>query len=326
MVAARRALAIAAIGLGVVGAGPARADSPHLDEARRAVEAVQYDRAQALLVEALQDGGNGPAAMIEIYRLSATTAIVLDQGTAAEQYYRRMLALAPDATLPDDVSPKLREPFVAAQAYMAVHGRLAARVTRQSDVELAVVIDTDPLAMAAGAATVTGGAVAAAIPLVEGRAVLRVAGPVDEVAIVDEHGNQMVLVPAAEIAVATPSPAPRVRPGRSGVPVYRRWWVYAIPAVVAAGVGVGFGLDARSTDSDLQQLILENPRYTDYQAALDRRDRDALVTNIAFGTAGALAIVAAIMLATRPDGGDQLRVVPTASPGGAGVMLIGNWP
>ncbi|MCP6280625.1 hypothetical protein NL459_28785, partial [Klebsiella pneumoniae] len=80
-----------------------------------------------LLVEALKQGGNRPEELVEIYRLSGATAAVLGPPELAEQYYRRMLALAPDAVLPPDASPRLREPFVAAQAYMAAQQRFDAR-------------------------------------------------------------------------------------------------------------------------------------------------------------------------------------------------------
>ena len=137
----RAALSLAvALGLAAV---PVRADSPHLAEARRAVEAVDYDAARRLLVDALHDGGNSLAAVREIYRLSARAAVVLDQRELAEQYYRRWLAIDPDAALPDDTAPKLREPFVAAQAYSAAHGRLRATARRtqagEIDVELIAV-------------------------------------------------------------------------------------------------------------------------------------------------------------------------------------------
>lgn len=103
-------------------AAPARADSSKLAQARQAIAEVRYTEAQGLLVAALQEGGNSPAAVAEIYQLSARAAAVLREPDLAQQYYCRWLALDPDARLPDGEAPKLRERFVAAQAYMAAHG------------------------------------------------------------------------------------------------------------------------------------------------------------------------------------------------------------
>ena len=130
---------------------PARADSPKLVEARRAVQAVDYDAARRLLLEALRDGGNSPAAVGEIYRLLARASVVLGDRDVAEQYYRRWLAIDPTAALPADTAPKLRDPFIAAQAYIAAHGRLVARAERTATGEIEVELVADPLAMARAA-------------------------------------------------------------------------------------------------------------------------------------------------------------------------------
>lgn len=135
----------------ILAAAPAWADSPRLEQARRAVEAVDYETAQRLLLEALRDGDNSPAAVGEIYRLSARAAVVLGQRDLAEQYYRRWLAIDAGAALPADTAPKLREPFIAAQAYIAAHGRLVARAQRLPGGELEVELIADPLAMARAA-------------------------------------------------------------------------------------------------------------------------------------------------------------------------------
>ncbi|HEV7558560.1 MAG TPA: hypothetical protein VGO00_23985, partial [Kofleriaceae bacterium] len=134
------------VSLGVLVLGTrAYAGSSKLAEARDAIAAVRYNDAQPLLAAALDEGGNHPAEVIEIYRLSASTAIVLGQPDVADQFYRRWLALAPDATLPDTVAPKLREPFKVAQLYMASRGRLVVDVHRKtvgSSDQIDVVVET----------------------------------------------------------------------------------------------------------------------------------------------------------------------------------------
>jgi hypothetical protein len=243
-----------AIGLvvGLAAAGPARGDSPKLAQARQAVAAVDYDEARRLLVEALHDGDNSPAALGEIYRLSARTAVVLGQPELAEQFYRRWLAIDPDAALPGDTAPKLREPFVAAQAYIAAHGRLLARAQRAATGGLDVELIADPLVMARAAAVIE---LAPPIPrpglpprrsspvaFGGGRHVTLPAG--DRVAILDEDGNHLV-----ELGVAAPSPpgaapATAAPPSPEARPWTRRWLTWAIPTGAFTLVGAGFGIAA----------------------------------------------------------------------------------
>ena len=90
----------------VAAARAADADSTKLDEARAAIESVRYDDARALLEDALQNGGNSPAELTEIYRLSASTAIVLGQRALADTYFRSWLALDPQASLPIGAATK----------------------------------------------------------------------------------------------------------------------------------------------------------------------------------------------------------------------------
>lgn len=302
----------------VAAAATAYADSPHVAEARRAVDEVRYDDAQKLLVAAIQDGTNSPAAMIEIYELSATTAVVLDQKELAEQYYRRLLALQPGFVLADDVAPKLREPFVAAQAYLAAHGKLAVTATRTAtgvDVEV-----TDPLGMAAGAAPLGGATVA----LDHGVATIATTDPAASIAIVDDRGNQLVIVPPEAITTA-PLPAvhgPVIDRPAPRAAWYRRWTTWAIPTAAVAAIGTGFAIDAHLADNRLADILAHSGDHDfgDAESARARRDRSALLANISFATAGALAIVTAIVFVTRPHGGPT--VIPTATADGAGVVVI----
>ncbi len=190
-------------------AATAHADSPKLEQARRAIDEVRFDDAQRLLVGALAEGGNSPAAVREIYKLSASTAVVLGQREVGEQNYRRWLALDASASIGADVAPKLREPFEAAQAYIAAHGRLAATATRVSASDLDIVV-TDPLAMAVSA-TIIG---SRPVPLsTERRARLAPSGAgTVRVAVLDDHGNRLLELQTAAAPVAVQPATPAVRP------------------------------------------------------------------------------------------------------------------
>ena len=83
---------------------PAPVPADLLSLARAAVEGVRYDEAEGLLDQALRAGDNSPAAVTEIYQLSATTATVLGKKEAATRFYRHWLALDPRAALPSDAA------------------------------------------------------------------------------------------------------------------------------------------------------------------------------------------------------------------------------
>jgi len=334
-----RSLAVT-VGLGLgLAAAPVRADSPHLAEARRAVEAVDYDAARRLLVDALGDGDNSPAAMREIYRLSARAAVVLDQRELAEQYYRRWLAIDPDAALPDDTAPKLREPFVAAQAYVAAHGRLQASARRtpagEGGEEIDVELVADPLAMAhAAAALGPAGPTAAPARVVFGAdRRVRLAGA-PRVAIVDERGNHLLELEPAVAAAAPPSatpaaPAPPESPD-PGPPWTRRWLTWAIPTGAFALGAAGFGIASIASYSHAHTIAADSGRYYLINAQ-DNAGRGRTFVWITIG-AGAAAVACAIPMAIYlARGARHDRVIarvtgaPILAPGELGLALAGRF-
>lgn len=307
-----RLLALVAV---ILSSGTAFADDSALAKARAAVAAVRYDEAQVLLVDALRSGGHTPDEVAEIYRLSASTAVVLGQSDVAEQYYRRWLALVPTATLPDSVAPKLRQPFVAAQAYMAAHGRLSVKTVRRDDI-VEVAVDGDVLGMVASVALGDGSPRAVGA---DRRVRLDHVDPANpsDVVILDEFGNRLLVLDGAAIqrsepGTTTPSPAAH------DLPVYRRPIVWASVAVGFAIVGSVFGVRARSAQGDVETIAARPLDHfaSELDDARSRRDGSALVANISFVGAAACAVGAAVLWATRPS--SAIAVVP----GSQGVTVV----
>ena len=303
-------------------ASVARAERPELAKAREAIAAVDYGAAQRLLVEALHAGTSTTGELAEIYKLSARAAIVLGQAEVGEQYYRRWLSIDPRASLPDDTSPKLREPFVAAQAYLAAHGRLAARLDRSADRDVIEVV-SDPLAMARA---VVVGQASVAIGL-DHRATLP--GPAAHVSVVDEYGNHLVELdlpprPTAVDAPAAPliarrREAPAVAPGR---PWTRRWITWAIPTGVFGAVALGFGAAAIAESTSAREIADDSAPhyYTEVGDSVHRARIFAGVTTIAGAAMIGFAIPTAILfLHQRAE--RRAVVVPT----GNGVAIIGRF-
>jgi len=313
------ALALAAV------PGRARADSPHLAEARRAIEAVDYDAARRLLVEALGDGGNSPAAMREIYRLSARAAVVLDQRELAEQYYRRWLAIDPDAALPDDTAPKLREPFVAALSYVAAHGRLRAAARRTATGAIEVELIADPLAMAQAAAAVDPAGAAPAPFGAEHRARLAAAA---RIAILDDRGNRLVELVPEPPALAAPAAA---EPADEAAPPWtRRWLTWAIPTGAFALGAAGFGIASIASYAHAHTITTNSGRYhkSDAQDNVDRGRLFAWITIGAGAATVACAIPAAIYLARdvrHRHASAAPTIAPTVEPGALGLAVTGRF-
>lgn len=302
-----------AITLGIlVLAIPARADSPKLAEAQRAVDDVRFDDARRLLVEAVADGGNSPAGLAKIYELSASTAIVLNQRELAEQYYRRWLALEPAAKLADGASPKLQEVFVAAQAYMGAHGRLAVKAERRATA-IDVVVESDPLAMATASALDAPGAAPVAFGA-DHHAHLEAPVGAARVFVLDDRGNHL-----AELAVAEPTRAPEViipPPETPERPFSRQWTTWAVPSAAFLVGGAVLGTIAITEQDNLKAAISKSGDHFFGDVSDDHKaiKRNATI-GIALGSVGALlAIPAAVFYvhASRPWNISRLSLVPTA--------------
>lgn len=337
--------------LALVAPRASRADSVALAEAREAVRQVKYDRAQARLVDALHEGGHGPAELREILQLAGTTAIVLGQREIGDQYFRQLLALAPDATLPAGVAPKLRDAFVAAQAAMAALGRLTAHARLDASGALTVEVTADPLHQADAVELVAAGA-PTRVPLRAGRAAAAAPSALVEVRLLDGYGNQLTVIaadaierpaaaeisppmpPAAidapvvaaptaalEAGVVAPTPAPVATRPR-----WRRWSTWAIPTVVGAGVGVGFAIGAKAARDERDRLLLEPAgQYSDAyaEAVADAQDRQ-LISNLAFVATGVLAVTGAVMVLTwQPPA--RVTTALRVDADGAGVVVSARW-
>jgi len=319
----------------------AYADSPKLAEARKAIDEVRFDDAQRLLVGALADGGNSPAAVREIYKLSASTAVVLGQRENGEQYFRRWLVLDATATIGADVAPKLRAPFEAAQTYVAAHGRFSATTTRLSPYVLDVAV-IDPLAMASSATIVGSTPVALST---ERRARLQ---PMDAgsvvVAILDDRGNRLLELsanpapddqivgkvdPADDPYAPDPSKPLPPAPSHEEPETTRRsrvWLGFAAVSAVFLVSGSGLVYYASLRDAELDEE-LEDRLTSLYYADVRDRDRTTLgitAIGVILTSVGAVVALPAVYLWRRSRKTEAV-VVPTVSGDAAGASIIGRF-
>jgi hypothetical protein len=320
---------------------PARADRAAVVEARRIVEEeVGYDRAQELLVETLRRGDNGPAELVAIYELAGVAAVVLGQDDAAEQFFRRLLALHPQAALPPDTAPKIVEPFAAAQAHMAALGSLRAAARRPGGREVAVEIAADPLGMVAGVQVRFRGE-DGTVGTVRGvgpapfRAAVPGGATVLAVDVVDEYGNRLQELPAPAAAASGGGGGgggggdPRLDPPRRPAPLMR-WTTWAIAAGATGAIGVGFAIDARRSHDRLDEILADPSMFFFGEAESARRrwKRDATIANVAFVATGLLVaggVTVAILGRDQAGASARTTLAPWLGRDGGGLALSGAW-
>ena len=296
-----------------------------LADARAAMDELRFDQALVALDAAERSGANGPGQMVDLARMRGQALASMGRADEAVTAFRRWLALEPHASLPDGSSPKIARPFEQAQ-------KLAVPLKVHHDVSAAGVVtlyvDADPLNMVAGARARFRNR-AGIEQTVEGRGTAKVplvmpAGVRLEVvlAAIDRYGNRLDEIPGVviEAGAAPPTAVDEHGEPTASPPLWSRWWLWGGAAVAVAGAGVAFGVLASGAEDDVKRLNMQSTTMPiDFAQAKAREDdahTDALLANISFGVAGALAITSAILLYR-----DQTTVVATPTRGGAAVSV-----
>ena len=349
MVRRRLAAAGAAmVALLVAGAGVARAEPSLLARAQAALDDLRYEEAAELADRAWRAGGNRRDELIAIFRLAGQVAVTMGNGALAESHFERLLALDPEAQLPDGISPKIAARFAAARARTTSRLKVSFRT---EGTRVSAEVASDPAKMVAGLRARYGkeGDDLAVAP-----APLSIDLKVDRstevtLTLVDEYANvlaeERVTVGSSSAPTRTQAqvgqslaernasagqpaePRPVLdeeeddddQPRTVAAPVYTRWEVWAGAAGAAGAVGIVFGLKARSDQSELDDLNADSGGhdFRDAQAVEDSLHRDALVANVCFVLAAG-AGTAALLLWLRER---RSRSSPTVAPSGAGGMV-----
>ena len=340
-----------------------RVHAAPLDDAKAAVEASDYLKAKTALAEALAAGTSGREELAEIYRLSGIVAGALGDPKAATAAFERALALSPKVALPPGTSPKIGRPFAAAQAAAKKRGGpLEIRSeTLAEPPSVTVIVVADPLQMIARvrATVIADGKPeqsfdrpGAASEGVRGATMDRTTIEMPagarldvRVAALDERGNRLAElgsrdVPIVIVGKAPPPPpvvvAPVPRPPpppapRARRPLYLRWWLWGGAAIAFGGAATYFGIDTVIAKRELDDLNRNSVDH-EFGEAKDveaRARRSALLTNIGYGTAGALAVTAVILYLTerRSSRGERLTMLRHAAVApvrGGGALVFGG--
>ncbi|MBN2361645.1 MAG: hypothetical protein JXR83_19485, partial [Deltaproteobacteria bacterium] len=197
--------------------------------------------------------------LADIYRMQGLVEASIGQPIAAKRAFAEMLVLAPDARLPDDLSPKIANAFEAARASLPgergvlVASAAPAEVLMAHDAELPIRLN-DTLGL---------------VEQIEVR--YRVAGAPPALATLTRQDHGVLRIPSRELpqrgepyhiqieAVAQNAygaPLAALSPGAAGtsvrvvaeltretIPWYQHWWIWAsLAGGVATAAAVGGGL------------------------------------------------------------------------------------
>jgi hypothetical protein len=294
-----------------------------LDDAQRKIDEIDYEGARDLVAKTLDGGGLTWVELARAHRMAGEIAAALGDEPSAEEHFVAWLVLDPTAQLDAGVSPKIAEPFAAAQARARKLGAFDPEITvERIDARALVTLGgKDPLQMIAGMKVeVDGGGTEETHDLSIEVSVPDRAADVT-VTVLDARGN-VLAVRTATVGgvVAAPAVETSSGGGRSGgLPAAVRWPTWTVLTAAAAGVGGYFTWQLGNDQDELTAINAEPAQHSfdEAEAARDRGDRHALYANIAFGVAGAAAIAAVLTYVLEPDG--DVEVAPTASPTGGGM-------
>jgi hypothetical protein len=324
--------------------GTARGDN--LADARKAVDASDYDAARVAIDKALADGTHGRDELADLYRMKGIVDAAEGNTAAATTAFGKWLALDPKASLPPGTSPKITQPFDAAKDQ--AKGRQPVKVKTETTAEPPTVkleIVSDPFLMISKV-RVHVRADGGKETTIEGKKQVSIALPKGNrldlyVEALDDSGNRVAVVGSSDVPIVItggheevvvvrhddkgkalpPGPPPATHPR----PLYLRWWMWTGAAVAVGAGGAYFGFGARSETDKLNQLNANSSDHSFDEAKAVESDarRDVLLFNIGMSVAGAFAIGAAILYVTEPHAETHVAAVPTS--GGAAVLVGGHF-
>ena len=343
-----RFLTRGALAVLLVAAQVAAAPNPKLAKAKALFDDLEVEQAAKVLDDAAAQGGYDTAGYVELLGLKGLVEATLGHGRQARDAFYQLLVLDPDWKLPGDQPPRVRTPFYEAKGLAAENGRTElepeATIEAGTVTSVAVTVKRDPLK--AGKAVVfhldVGGTerVARADLDANGRAEAKVgaAGVKWWAELFSAKDDVLVVLnsaaspredgaSAAPVAAVTPEPPTVTKP--AGPNAWMRPTAYGLvgAGVVAAGAGAWLGTQAEAARARIRDAETNSAGVvtglTQKEAyALDASARsDALVANILFGSAAALAGSGVVLFVLGGDSGEAVSFAPTP----AGVVVSGTF-
>jgi len=309
---------------------PGASGNPDLDEARTAIEKVNFDDGLKALNRALRRGDNPPERLVQIYQLLGEVYVSVGKIEDAKVYFSRLLMLRPYAKLSPGASPKLTTVLEQARRSLQNRGTFhvsasgdrsggTVSLTRESDpLKLVARIRVDFVRAATGQTenrTSKPGTYVVQLPAQSLRHIVLIA--------LDEWGNHLRVFQLGNSAVS---------PRR--VPIWRRWSSWAVASGAFFLAGTVAGLAARSAQDDLDALRANSSDhfFGEFERVRSRGKRNALIANVAlvFATASAATGVYLFLkqrkrAREKPAEKPAVVAVPVVGRGSAGLGLSGTF-
>lgn len=195
-----------------VGLAPAaEAAGGALERARSAYASLEYEgcrsEAEAALTEPSDRKGR-----VDAYRLLGLCQAALGDTEAAREAFIRMLAIDPEAKLPDGLSPRFTSSYLEAKGYWVGQETLALELEGErieGEARVVRVRIVDPLSQVARVSHRTAGG--ALFPPLRAAPRMELEVPADEaveIVALDEHGGEVALLALSGLKREAPNPTP----------------------------------------------------------------------------------------------------------------------
>ena len=315
----------------------ANAAAPKLSEAKSLIDDLELESALKALDAAEKTEGNDRATLHEIYTLQGIAYGTLGKEAKTRDSFRKLLLIAPEATLPADLPPRVRTPFFEAKDWAATNALVVKPSAELGDGEVLwvkVVVEKDVLRLARSVRFHFKGSETVEVPLTGGKAQAPVGKPAATwwAEVLNERKGVVVELGSARspreegTGVAPISVEREVESEGPVVVAVAGAWRRPVgigvlsAGVVAAGVGVVMGVQANEARNKVNTATRdEQGRVT----SLTQRDAQALevsarsqatVANVLFGVGGGLAAAGVVLIILGPSSEPTLALSP--APGG----------
>ncbi len=314
----------------------AHAAAPTLSDAKKLIDDLELESALKALDVAEKAEGNDRATLKEIYTLQGIAYGTLGKEAKTRDSFRKLLLIAPEATLPADLPPRVRTPFFEAKDWAGTNALVARPGADLGDGQVRsvkVVVEKDVLRLARSVRfhfKVNGVDQPVEVPLRAGKAEVTVGKPATTwwAEVLNEREGVLLELGTAEqpreewTGVAPTSAVPKVEHEGSVVEGWRRPVGIAVlcAGVVGGAVGVVMGVQANDARNKVNTATRdEQGRVTsltqrDAQALETNARSQATVANVLFGVGGGLAAAGVVLIILGPSTRTPLALSPV--PGG----------
>lgn len=320
------------------------APSRKVADAQKLVDDLDYEGALKLLDAAEKTEGNDRATLQQLYTLQGIVFGTLGKEAKTRDAFRKLLLIAPEATLPADLPPRVRTPFFEAKDWASTNGPLLAVPSSELSGGLVrsvkVLVEKDVLRLARSVRfhlKSNGVEQTTAAPLAANQAVALVGKPAVSwwAEVLNERGGVVQELGSAQQPREDSAAAPLAGtpPSVEGAaPVSGGWrrpvGLAALGAgAVAAGIGVVFGLQAsdareRVNGAERDELgRVTSISQRDAQALETSARSQAVIANVLFTVGGGLAAAGVVLIIVGPDSATEVALSP--APGG--VVVSGSF-